>query len=64
MGVLIIQLLQMKHEQKLLDNWHEKHVNEIFAEVDKYFKFYDSEPSVVRKFKYFKPYWDKELHEA
>ena len=44
-----------------LDHWYDKLVKNIFTELDKNMSFIDIGREEVKRFKYYKPYWDTEL---
>ena len=58
---LIDQLEQRISNCENIDHWYQVMCKTIVTEMDKYMNFFDTEPGILKRFKYYKPYWDNEL---
>ena len=64
MSKLIENLLDDNLNQMSLDHMYDQFIKDIFTELDKYMHFDDIAGSEIKKFKYYKPYWDNDLKHA
>ena len=61
---LIEKLLSIHKNQTELDAWYSNMIERIFVEMDTHLEFRDVDLTERKRFKYHKPYWNKELSQA